>query len=52
MDLRLEHHRLAAQLIEGLLRLGGSAGNDAARHRGAGRGQQLFRLIFVNLHRT
>src|SRR4029077_163595 len=50
VDLRLEDDGAAAELIECLLRLSGRGGDNAARNGSAGRRQQLFRLVFVNLH--
>src|SRR5262249_36922851 len=50
VDLGLEDHR-PADVVEGPLRLGGRGGHDAARDgRPSGR-EQLFRLVFVDLHR-
>src|SRR5262249_38992747 len=50
VDLRLEHDR-GAQLVEGPRRLVRVRRHHAARHGGAGGREQLFRLIFVDLHR-
>ena len=49
VNLRLED-RGRADLVECLLRFRGAAGHDAARHRRLRGRQQLFRLIFVDLH--
>jgi hypothetical protein len=50
MDLGFQHVLSAAELIEGFCGLAGRLHDDAARHRCAGRGQQFFGLVFVNLH--
>ena len=50
VDLGLQHHRLAAELVERRQGLGRAAGDEAPGHGRALGGQQLFRLVFVDLH--
>src|SRR5262249_4206206 len=52
VDLGLEDDRAAAELVERPLRLGGRGRDDAPRDGGAGPGEYLFRLVFVDLHRA
>jgi len=51
MNLRLDDPHRPAQPARHLDRLGGRIGHSAARHRDTEFRQQLFRLIFVDIHR-
>ncbi len=51
MDLRLDHPDRPAEPPRHSDRLRGGIGDPAARHRDAEFRQQLFRLIFVDVHR-
>ena len=51
MDLRLDDPDRPAEPARHLDRLGGGIGHSAARHRDAEFRQQLFRLVFVDVHR-
>src|SRR5690349_24404192 len=50
MDLRLYDPDRSAETPRRLDRLGGGVGHPAARHRNTEFRQQLFRLIFVDVH--
>ena len=52
MDLRFDDPDLAAEPARRLDCLGGGIGHSAARHRDPEFRQQLFRLIFVDIHRV
>src|SRR6516164_3651617 len=51
MDLRLDHPDLPAETARHLDHLTGRIRHSAARYRDAEFRQQLFRLVFVDVHR-